>query len=46
MQKKSYSDRRFLFVYLNTGNGHIAQARVLKEAIAEYAPEVHERGIM
>ena len=41
MQKKSYSDRRFLFVYLNTGNGHIAQARVLKEAIAEYAPEVH-----
>lgn len=30
-----------MFIYLNTGNGHIAQAKVLKEAMLEYAPEVH-----
>jgi processive 1,2-diacylglycerol beta-glucosyltransferase/1,2-diacylglycerol 3-beta-galactosyltransferase len=31
--------RRFLLVYLNTGNGHRAQAKVLQEAFYEYAPE-------
>ena len=29
-----------MFIYLNTGNGHIAQARVLKESMLEYAPEI------
>lgn len=32
--------RRFMFLYLNTGNGHIAQARVLKKAMEEIAPDV------
>src|SRR5574344_698926 len=32
--------RKFMFLYLNTGNGHIAQARVLKDAMAEVAPDV------
>ena len=39
MNKSTYSDRRFMFIYLNTGNGHIAQAKVLKDAMSEYAPE-------
>ncbi len=30
--------RHFLLVYLNTGNGHRAQARVLQEAFFDYAP--------
>lgn len=30
--------RRFLLVYLNTGNGHRAQAEVLQEAFFDYAP--------
>lgn len=40
MEEKEFAARRFMFVYLNTGNGHIAQARVLKEAFADYAPGV------
>ncbi len=40
MEEKKCDARRFMFVYLNTGNGHIAQARVLKDAFAEYEPEV------
>ncbi len=32
--------RRFLLVYLNTGNGHRAQAKVLQEAFFDYAPDV------
>lgn len=32
--------RKFMFLYLNTGNGHIAQARVLKKAMEEVAPDV------
>lgn len=32
--------RRFLLVYLNTGNGHRAQASVLQEAFFDYAPDV------
>ena len=32
--------RKFMFLYLNTGNGHIAQARVLKDAMAEVAPDI------
>ncbi|MBQ9539732.1 MAG: hypothetical protein IJU95_10755 [Treponema sp.] len=31
--------RRFLLVYLNTGNGHRAQAEVLQEAFHDYSPE-------
>lgn len=31
--------RNFLLVYLNTGNGHRAQAGVLQEAFYDYAPE-------
>ena len=38
--QKIYSDRRFMFFYLNTGNGHIAQARVLKDAMLEYDPSI------
>lgn len=30
-----------MFIYLNTGNGHRAQAQVLKEAVLDYAPDVH-----
>lgn len=37
MEKK----RNFVFVYLNTGNGHLAQAEVLREAFQEYAPDVN-----
>ena len=33
-------ERRFLLVYLNTGNGHRAQAKVLQEAFRDYAPGV------
>ncbi len=33
-------ERRFLLVYLNTGNGHRAQAKVLQEAFFDYAPDV------
>ena len=30
--------RKFLFFYLNTGNGHISPAKVLKKAVQEYSP--------
>ena len=32
------SNRKFLFFYLNTGNGHISPARVLKKALLEKEP--------
>lgn len=35
---ESGGGRHFLFVYLNTGNGHRAQAEVLQEAFYDYAP--------
>ncbi len=35
---ESGGGRHFLFVYLNTGNGHRAQAEVLQEAFFDYAP--------
>jgi len=37
---KSTLPRKFMFLYLNTGNGHIAQARVLKKAMEEYDPSI------
>ena len=40
MDYNTNSDRRFMFIYLNTGNGHIAQARVLRDAMLEYDPSV------
>ncbi len=33
-------ERKFLFLYLNTGGGHIAPARVLKQAFEELHPGV------
>ncbi|MCR5620709.1 MAG: hypothetical protein K6G18_02520 [Treponema sp.] len=36
---ESEGDRHFLLVYLNTGNGHRAQAEVLQEAFFDYAPD-------
>ena len=31
-------ERKFLFLYLNTGAGHISAAKVLKQAIEKYEP--------
>lgn len=33
-------NRKFLFFYLNTGNGHISPARVLQKAVKELEPNV------
>ncbi|MCR5290059.1 MAG: hypothetical protein K6E51_08730 [Treponema sp.] len=33
-------ERKFLFLYLNTGGGHIAPAKVLKEAMQEKYPDM------
>ncbi len=38
--KTTGDKRKFLLVYLNTGNGHKAQAKVLQEAFFDYAPDV------
>src|SRR5574344_2477893 len=32
--------RKFMFLYLNTGNGHISQSRVLQKAMEEIDPSV------
>jgi UDP-N-acetylglucosamine:LPS N-acetylglucosamine transferase len=34
------AERSFLFLYLNTGSGHISAAKVLREAMAEIQPSV------
>lgn len=39
MSERKLQNRKFMFLYLNTGNGHIAQARVLKKAVEEIAPD-------
>lgn len=40
MDNKLIPNKKFMFLYLNTGNGHVAQAKVLKEAILEENPEI------
>ena len=35
MQNKQ---RKFMFLYLNTGGGHVSAARVLKQSIEEHYP--------
>ncbi len=39
MEKEHMRKRKFLFLYLNTGNGHLTPARRLKESIERYYPE-------
>ncbi len=43
IEEKSYKDRKFMFFYLNSGNGHIAQASVLKQAMEEECPGIDVR---
>lgn len=38
--KQQNTNRKFIFLYLNTGNGHISSARVIKKSMAEVAPDV------